>query len=77
MLEIGVLLKKQLTNNPSILLLPNIFRMGFSLAFVFAVINAGHQHLILFIANYFILYLYYTVFDITSLMANLRPQNKG
>ncbi len=57
-------------------LLGMIVRILASLAFITVLVLGGMENIILFIADFFIIFLIYMVFDIYSFMSNLRPISK-
>jgi hypothetical protein len=50
-----------------------IARFFASIIFITVVVVLGMQAVLLFVANFFVLYLCFQVFEITSLVTNLRP----
>lgn len=66
------LLKKDKLNFASTILGSAVFRLIFSLAFVFIVLWAGDENILWFVVNFFAIYLLYLLFDIYSLITNLR-----
>jgi hypothetical protein len=53
-----------------------IFRFVISLGYILVFLFTGVDNIILFVANFFVIYLLYLLFDIYGLMANLRPHSK-
>lgn len=47
-----------------------------SIGFVAVMLFLGQENLILFVINFFVVYLFYLLFDIYMLIANLRPNSK-
>lgn len=60
----------------SLKLLGMIIRILSSLGFVGILVFLGLENIILFIANFFIIFLFYMVFDIYIFISNLRPISK-
>lgn len=56
-----------------------ITRFFASVIFITVVVVTGIQAVLLFVANFFVLYLCFQLFEITSLVTNLRPhlENQG
>jgi hypothetical protein len=44
-----------------------------SIGFIAIMLMLGQENLILFVINFFVIYLFYLLFDIYTLIANLRP----
>ncbi|WP_242617342.1 hypothetical protein [Cecembia calidifontis] len=47
-----------------------------SIAFVVVMLVLGQENLILFVINFFVIYLFYLLFDMYGLITNLRPISK-
>lgn len=60
----------------SLKLLGMIIRILSSLGFIGIFVVLGLENIILFIANFFIIFLFYMVFDIYIFISNLRPISK-
>ena len=60
----------------SLKLLGMIIRILSSLGFVGIFAFLGLENIILFIANFFIIFLFYMIFDIYIFISNLRPNSK-
>jgi hypothetical protein len=60
----------------SLKLLGMIIRILSSLGFIGILAVLGLENIILFIANFFIIFLFYMVFDIYIFISNLRPISK-
>ena len=60
----------------SLKLLGMIIRILSSLGFIGILALLGLENIILFIANFFIIFLFYMVFDIYIFISNLRPISK-
>ncbi|AWW33115.1 hypothetical protein DN752_09420 [Echinicola strongylocentroti] len=73
---IQFLLKQSKENSVAILMGATIIRFLASLIFVAICLFAKIDNKILFFANFFMIYLLYLLFDIYSLIANLRPHSK-
>lgn len=70
------LLKGSTENLLQVKLLAMIIRIITSLSFIGIMVFIGTENILLFIANFFILFLCYLVFDIYTFLANLRPISK-
>ncbi|WP_026953070.1 hypothetical protein [Algoriphagus mannitolivorans] len=57
-------------------LLGMVIRILASLGYIAWVVLAGEKNIILFISNFFILFLFYLIFDIYTFITNLRPISK-
>ncbi|MCC5937732.1 MAG: hypothetical protein JJU34_10660 [Lunatimonas sp.] len=66
------LLKNDKLNSVSIILGSTVFRLIVSLLFVFVLLWGEDENLLWFVVNFFIIYLLYLLFDIYSLITNLR-----
>jgi hypothetical protein len=75
-LLIQYLIKISKENFASILLLGTILRFLASIVFVGIALYQGVENLILFVVNFFVVYLLYLLFDIYALITNLRPHSK-
>jgi L-asparagine transporter-like permease len=60
----------------SLKLLGMIIRILSSLGFIGILVVLGLENIILFIANFFIIFLFYMIFDIYTFISNLRPNSK-
>lgn len=65
-------LKKDKLNAVSIILGSTVFRLLVSLTFVLVALWGGDKNLLWFVINFFTIYLLYLLFDIYSLITNLR-----
>ena len=63
-------------NSVNILLGAIGIRLLSSIGFVAVMLFLGQENLILFVINFFVVYLFYLLFDIYMLIANLRPNSK-
>lgn len=63
-------------NSANILLGTIGVRFLASIAFVVVMLFLGQENLILFVVNFFVIYLFYLLFDMYGLIANLRPISK-
>lgn len=63
-------------NSVNILLGAIGIRLLGSIGFVAVMLLLGQENLILFVINFFVVYLFYLLFDIYMLIANLRPNSK-
>lgn len=70
------LYKQSPENLLQIKLLGMVIRILASLGFIAWVVVAGEKNIILFISNFFILFLFYLIFDIYTFITNLRPISK-
>lgn len=70
------LYKKSPENLLQIKLLGMVIRIISSLGFIAILVVMGVENIILFIANFFILFLFYLIFDIYTFISNLRPISK-
>lgn len=66
------LLKNDKLNSVSIILGSTVFRLIVSLLFVFVLLWGEDENLLWFVVNFFTIYLLYLLFDIYSLITNLR-----
>ena len=60
----------------SLKLLGMIIRILSSLGFIGILVVLGLENIILFIANFFLIFLFYMIFDIYIFISNLRPNSK-
>lgn len=72
----GFLLKSFADNFFNIMVLAMILRFIATLVFIGIEVWPGMENIILFIADFFIVFLFYLVFDIYAFLANLRPISK-
>jgi len=63
-------------NSVNILLGAIGIRLLGSIGFVAVMLFLGQENLILFVINFFVVYLFYLLFDIYMLIANLRPNSR-
>ena len=70
------LLKNFADNFFQIMVLAMILRFIASLAFIGIEVWPQMENIILFIADFFVVFLFYLVFDIYTFLANLRPISK-
>ncbi|MFD2200026.1 hypothetical protein [Shivajiella indica] len=70
------LLKISKENSVNILLGAIGIRFLSSIGFIAIMLMIGQENLILFVINFFVIYLFYLLFDIYTLIANLRPNSK-
>ena len=70
------LYKKSPENLLQIKLLGMVIRVFSSLGFITWGVIAGEKNILLFVANFFVLFLFYLIFDIYSFISNLRPISK-
>ncbi len=70
------LYKKSPDNFLQIKLLGMVIRILAVLTFITMWVMGGEENIILFISNFFVLFLFYLVFDIYTFLANLRPISK-
>jgi hypothetical protein len=68
----GKLLKLETFTSVSVILGTTIFRLICSVLFVFYILWQGHENLLWFVVDFFVIYLLYLLFDMYGLMANLR-----
>ena len=72
----GWLYRKSPENLLSLKLLGMIIRILSSLGFIGILVVFGLENIILFIANFFIIFLFFMIFDIYIFISNLRPISK-
>ena len=72
----GFLLKNFGENFFQIMVLAMILRFIASLVFIGVEVWPGMENIILFIADFFVVFLFYLVFDIYAFLCNLRPISK-
>ncbi|WP_339703716.1 hypothetical protein [Algoriphagus aquimarinus] len=70
------LLKGSTENLLQIKMLGMIIRIIASLTFIGIMVFVRTDNILLFVVNFFILFLFYLVFDIYTFLANLRPISK-
>lgn len=70
------LYKKSPENFLQIKLLGMVIRILASLTFIAVIVWGAEENILLFIANFFILFLFYLIFDIYTFISNLRPISK-
>lgn len=77
---IGVLSLRLLKGSPENLLqikmLGMVLRIIASLSFIGIMVYWGTENILLFVADFFVVFLFYLVFDIYAFLANLRPISK-
>jgi hypothetical protein len=69
------LLELSKENSVSIILGGIVIRFLASIGFVAILLFMGVENLILFVVNFFIIYFFYLLFDIYTLISNLRPNS--
>lgn len=72
----ALLLKSFAENFFNIMVLGTVLRFIASLVFITIIVLPGIQNIILFIGDFFTVFLFYLVFDIYSFLSNLRPISK-
>jgi hypothetical protein len=72
----GFLLKALAENFFQIMILAMILRIIGSLVFIGIAVWPNTQNIILFIADFFVLFLFYLLFDMFAFLSNLRPISK-
>ncbi|NVJ86735.1 MAG: hypothetical protein HWE15_10550 [Algoriphagus sp.] len=72
----GFLLKAFSENFFQISVLAMILRLIASLVFIGVEVWPGMENIILFIADFFVIFLFYLIFDIYAFLSNLRPISK-
>ncbi len=72
----GFLLKSFGENFFQIMVLAMILRFIGTLVFIGVAVWPGMENIILFIADFFVVFLFYLVFDIYAFLSNLRPISK-
>ncbi|RAI86958.1 hypothetical protein LV83_03062 [Algoriphagus yeomjeoni] len=70
------LLKSFAENFFNILVLAMILRFIATIVFIGLAVWPGMENIILFIADFFVVFLFYLVFDIYAFLSNLRPISK-
>ncbi|WP_084096955.1 hypothetical protein [Cyclobacterium lianum] len=70
------LMKLEMFNSVSVILGVTVVRLLCSIGFVFLILWQGDENLLWFVVDFFIIYLLYLLFDIYSLIANLRLHSK-
>ncbi len=63
-------------NSVAVILGTAVFRLLGSIVFVFVVLWKGYENILWFVVDFFIIYLLYLLFDIYSLITNLRLHSK-
>jgi hypothetical protein len=71
-----LILKNGKENFVAAVLSGTIFRFFISLGYILVFLFLGVDNIILFVVNFFVIYLLYLLFDIYGLIANLRPHSK-
>jgi hypothetical protein len=69
------LLELSKENSVNILLGAMAIRFLASIGFVAILLFIGTENLILFVVNFFVIYFFYLLFDIYTLISNLRPNS--
>jgi hypothetical protein len=69
------LLEVSKENSVNILLGAMAIRFLASIGFVAILLFIGAENLILFVVNFFVIYFFYLLFDIYTLISNLRPNS--
>lgn len=69
------LLELSKENSVNILLGAIAIRLLASIGFVAILLFIGTENLILFVVNFFVIYFFYLLFDIYTLISNLRPNS--
>ncbi|MEB2784601.1 hypothetical protein [Algoriphagus persicinus] len=72
----GFLLKSFAESFFNIMVLAMILRFVATIVFIGLAVWPGMENIILFIANFFVVFLFYLVFDIYTFLSNLRPISK-
>ncbi len=72
----GLLLRSFSENFFNIMVLGTVLRFIASMVFITIVVLPGIQNIILFIGDFFTIFLFYLVFDIYTFLSNLRPISK-
>ncbi|MDN3668571.1 hypothetical protein QWY93_04440 [Echinicola jeungdonensis] len=70
------LIKSNKENSVNAILGATVFRFFASLLFITVFIWRGVDDIVLFVVNFFVIYLLYLLFDIYGLIANLRAHSK-
>lgn len=70
------LLKSFAENSFNIMVLAMILRFIATIVFIGIAVWPGMENIILFIADFFVIFLFYLVFDIYAFLSNLRPISK-
>ncbi len=70
------LIKSSKDNSVNAVLGATVFRFLASLLFITVFIWRGVDEIVLFVVNFFVIYLLYLLFDIYGLIANLRAHSK-
>ncbi len=72
----GLLLKSFSENFFNIMVLGTVLRFIASLVFIAILVLPGIEKIILFIGDFFTIFLFYLTFDIYAFLSNLRPISK-
>jgi hypothetical protein len=72
----GKLLKLETFTSVSVILGTTIVRLICCILFVFFILWQGHENLLWFVVDFFVIYLLYLLFDMYGLIANLRLHSK-
>jgi len=72
----GWLYRKSPENFFALKILGMLIRTLSALGFIGILVVMGLENIILFIANFFIIFLFYMIFDIYTFISNLRPNSK-
>lgn len=72
----GLLLRSFSESFFNIMVLGTVLRFIASMVFITIVVLPGIQNIILFIGDFFTIFLFYLVFDIYTFLSNLRPISK-
>ena len=70
------LYQKSPENFISIKFLAMLIRILSALGFIGILLMLGLENIILFMANFFLIFLFYLIFDIYTFISNLRPNSK-
>ncbi|SFA91616.1 hypothetical protein SAMN04489723_102294 [Algoriphagus aquimarinus] len=70
------LLKGSTENLIQVKMLGMVIRLIASLSFIGIMVFMGTENILVFVVDFFILFLFYLVFDIYTFLANLRPISK-
>ncbi|AKP50500.1 hypothetical protein CA2015_1048 [Cyclobacterium amurskyense] len=72
----GKLMKLETFTSVSVILGTTIIRLICCIVFVFLILWQGHENLLWFVVDFFIIYLLYLLFDMYGLITNLRLHSK-
>jgi len=72
----GKLMKLETFTSVSVILGTTIIRLLCCIVFVFFILWLGHENLLWFVVDFFIIYLLYLLFDMYGLITNLRLHSK-